>query len=545
MATYTPPSISNYNDNPPTNDGSTNFTDNGVDWTRHIDEIGDPVVAYVDAVNAETDAAFDRVDAGKFLSVTDYGATGDGSTDDTIFLQAAIDAAESQEKGLFIPSGNYLITDTLDVSKGIIISGEGDKSRIVVEATVDATTDIFNISSTTATDDDNTRYGFKDFRITPASGTPGRYGFSIDIRTIASYAIRWESVRVDQLGSNAIRTIPNASPIADGFFTSIIENCTLYGGIYLVEAGDSIRILNNTILGTGVGIYADLVGSGGSDGGAHGLDIIGNNITSNGGALNVINAWAGRFARNVVEVPSPSGMVNNACISVTGESGNDIRNFVISQNFLSTAATFDVIYIGYSSHAYITQNYIARKTGQFQVVVSANGEDTHIIDNTDALDEAKDTILSDAGTRTDWRREFGGNVEQTQHLYFIAAEQGIKCVDSAGDPKLIFYGSATDDTCKVGFTEAPDTNGHLLFYADGSEAGRFDPDGNLLIGTASPSADAIVKIDSTTQGVLLPRMTTTQKNAISGPDTGLMVFDTTIGKLAVYTGAAWQTVTSA
>jgi len=60
----------------------------------------------------------------------------------------------------------------------------------------------------------------------------------------------------------------------------------------------------------------------------------------------------------------------------------------------------------------------------------------------------------------------------------------------------------------------------------------------------SLSASAKVQIDSTTQGFLPPRMTTTQKNAISTPAAGLVVYDTTLGKLCVRTAAAWETITS-
>ena len=38
-------------------------------------------------------------------------------------------------------------------------------------------------------------------------------------------------------------------------------------------------------------------------------------------------------------------------------------------------------------------------------------------------------------------------------------------------------------------------------------------------------------------------VTTTEKNALT-PGAGWVVFDTTLGKLCVYTGSAWQTVTS-
>jgi len=67
----------------------------------------------------------------------------------------------------------------------------------------------------------------------------------------------------------------------------------------------------------------------------------------------------------------------------------------------------------------------------------------------------------------------------------------------------------------------------------------------LGVGTTTPDSSSLLDVDSTTQGFLPPRMTTTQKNAISTPATGLMVFDTTLAKLAVYTGAGWEAVTSA
>lgn len=56
---------------------------------------------------------------GAVLNVFDYGATGDGTTDDTAAIQAAITAAESnqQYRGIFFPVGTYKITDTLRIKK--------------------------------------------------------------------------------------------------------------------------------------------------------------------------------------------------------------------------------------------------------------------------------------------------------------------------------------------------------------------------------------------------------------------------------------------
>ncbi len=77
-----------------------------------------------------------------------------------------------------------------------------------------------------------------------------------------------------------------------------------------------------------------------------------------------------------------------------------------------------------------------------------------------------------------------------------------------------------------------------------TERMRIDSSGNVGIGTTSPNASAILDVQSTTKGVRMPNMTTTQKNAIASPAAGLMVFDTNLAKLCVYSGAAWQTITS-
>lgn len=82
---------------------------------------------------------------------------------------------------------------------------------------------------------------------------------------------------------------------------------------------------------------------------------------------------------------------------------------------------------------------------------------------------------------------------------------------------------------------------NTIILADGDGVVRFycNSAGSIGIGTTTPNASAKVDIASTTQGVLLPRMTTTQKNAISSPAEGLEVYDLTLHQKSYYNGTTW------
>lgn len=66
------------------------------------------------------------------------------------------------------------------------------------------------------------------------------------------------------------------------------------------------------------------------------------------------------------------------------------------------------------------------------------------------------------------------------------------------------------------------------------------------IGTVTPNASSILDISSTTQGMLAPRMTTAQRNAIVSPADGLMVYDTDLKTFYFYvsTTTTWTPVNS-
>jgi hypothetical protein len=81
-------------------------------------------------------------------------------------------------------------------------------------------------------------------------------------------------------------------------------------------------------------------------------------------------------------------------------------------------------------------------------------------------------------------------------------------------------------------------------YSDGPASRNF-LDGVVAIGTKNPDPSAKLEVDSTLHGVLLPRMTTAQRDGIASPAEGLIIYNLTTHKLNIRTASAWEAFTSA
>ena len=109
-------------------------------------------------------------------------------------------------------------------------------------------------------------------------------------------------------------------------------------------------------------------------------------------------------------------------------------------------------------------------------------------------------------------------------------------------PGIVFFNTSLTGRSQI--TQLASTGG-LAFVAStsgsiGDAQMVLTTSGNIGIGTSSPATSALLELTSTTKGFLLPRMNKTQRNAISSPATGLVIFqtDNTPG-LRAFNGANW------
>lgn len=99
---------------------------------------------------------------------------------------------------------------------------------------------------------------------------------------------------------------------------------------------------------------------------------------------------------------------------------------------------------------------------------------------------------------------------------------------------------AQGPTGSAGATGPQGPIGASPFTLDGSSA--VFTTGSVGIGVDPPDTTALLEVASATKGFLAPRMTTTQRLAITSPANGLIVYDTVLKSLEVYdaVGTAWN-----
>ena len=120
----------------------------------------------------------------------------------------------------------------------------------------------------------------------------------------------------------------------------------------------------------------------------------------------------------------------------------------------------------------------------------------------------------------------------------ITVGNGLSANSSTGAVTIVFTGSTGTSGDYLPLSGGTVTGGTV--FQSGLTANTFYSSGQVGIGTTSPNAKAIIEIASTTQGVLFPRMTKVERDAITSPPIGLILFVTDDNEgLYIYKTSGW------
>jgi uncharacterized protein (TIGR02145 family) len=128
----------------------------------------------------------------------------------------------------------------------------------------------------------------------------------------------------------------------------------------------------------------------------------------------------------------------------------------------------------------------------------------------------------------------------------LAAKKKINGVDFDGSSDIIITTIADANTLTGTVLNSSVTSSRLTSVGTLTNA---TINGKVIVGTiTATSSSAIFESNSTSQGLLLPRMTFAQRNLISNPATGLMIFCSdcgTYGEWQGYNGNQWTNISGA
>jgi len=212
---------------------------------------------------------------------------------------------------------------------------------------------------------------------------------------------------------------------------------------------------------------------------------------------------------------------------------------VVSVGSLANATTGNCIAIGYSTNA-TASNAISIGQGS-----TASGSNSIAINGSSAGINAicigRGSNAASTSQITIGSSSSGGGLATT----YVGVPPGVSGVTQTSRTHL--YGSltmGTDTTSSGRLTvrgrgNTSTTKTAVFEDSGGSDIMVVQDNGVVGIGVTSPDASAKLEISSTTQGVLFPRMTTTQRDLISTPADGLVIYNTTDNKLQVRAAGAW------
>lgn len=240
----------------------------------------------------------DALKVGQFVTPEQFGAVGDGVTDDGAELQSAIDFAQDNGGYLFLRH-KYLSNQTLLQTKRLTVQGTGKmNAQIIYGGTGDAWLATLPIASGNSNND----WNWFNFGIVPEVAGSGQYGLHVKLQAAGVGTVsfmadsRVSGMYFGDFGNQGLY-LDNSVSNVDGFFTSQFEYNTVTNGILGEKLGDSLTFAHNKVFGRNCGIEITGVA------GARQLIINDNNITTHGGLIALLGVEEPTLLDNQLEHP--------------------------------------------------------------------------------------------------------------------------------------------------------------------------------------------------------------------------------------------------
>jgi hypothetical protein len=342
---------------------------------------------------------------------------------------------------------------------------------------------------------------------------------NVGIGLYANNTIKWS---IASYGATSDFTFYNDTLGSDALFIKGNTNNVILGGS-TTDSGQKFQVQGTTLLNGNVtfssstGMFWDATNSRlgiGTNAPSNTLDV--NTTISGGGILLKQNTTTiGEFTRVGNNNRSRINLINSGVTEITFDSGG--LSFIRSNNFVlgSTSDSGERLQV----------------TGTAKITTSLDiaGGKVFSAYNSGGTNDALKISASNTGAT------FG--VQNTNATGF----SGVEYLNNSGTVQ-VFTGFNNNNNQEFRFNNIA-SGGYIDFLISSNSAIRIFNNRSVSINSNTDIASAQFQVTSTTKGFLPPRMTTTQKNAISSPAAGLVVYDTTLNKLCVYT-TAWETITS-
>ena len=273
-------------------------------------------------------------------------------------------------------------------------TGKNSTSLVLTDGSVGASTATIRVSPVMdAEHGSGLNLYIADFKITTSNGSPyGSYGIYLDTTTSSAQILAEmiiERIWVDQLGGPGIYQAGHPASTTGNPFNSVIRNNNIFGGITLTQLGDTNRIENNFLRGTGYGLDLTTVNLiNGAATGASANSITGNVSVASGGSIirseamgNIIidrNQWEGQIANTGAD---------NALLAIKGTSANPMNAPVITNNkfgfFTAVGTSSTYLLIDYAIGAKVSGNMmvLGYPATQCLIKTTANAKGTNMSDN--------------------------------------------------------------------------------------------------------------------------------------------------------------------